>query len=118
MGNTLRIGESQSCIANDRYGLGSVFLRSVPPPTIHIHLHLYSNLASENSPIPSLVTQKDSDPALDGLASPEEARAFELWLRGLWTEKEQRLTRFYEQGRFTSGEGDEGAREVIPIHQL
>ncbi|WWC61097.1 uncharacterized protein I303_103675 [Kwoniella dejecticola CBS 10117] len=101
----------------DWYGLFSVFFRSVPPPTVHIHLHLYSNLTSSTSEVPSLVSKplaagNDQPPSDTGLASPEETRAFELWLRGIWTAKEKRMERFYRDGRFESGEG--GAREVVP----
>nr|XP_018263820.1 acyltransferase [Kwoniella dejecticola CBS 10117]OBR85978.1 acyltransferase [Kwoniella dejecticola CBS 10117] len=104
----------------DWYGLFSVFFRSVPPPTVHIHLHLYSNLTSSTSEVPSLVSKplaagNDQPPSDTGLASPEETRAFELWLRGIWTAKEKRMERFYRDGRFESGEG--GAREVVPVKQ-
>jgi len=104
-------------VAYDRYGLGSVFFRSVPPPTIHIHLHLYSNLSSKDSQIPSLVTKTESGETYDGLATPEEARAFELWLRKLWTEKEERLKSFFENGKFVSSQGGVDAREVVQIRQ-
>jgi hypothetical protein len=49
------------------------------------------------------------------LASKEEARAFELWLRKLWTAKEKRLTGFFHDQQF---EGEDHAREVVPIRQL
>ncbi|WVQ98757.1 hypothetical protein IAU59_005888 [Kwoniella sp. CBS 9459] len=105
----------------DWYGLFSVFFRSVPPPTVHIHLHLYTDLASENSEVPSLIAKPpqlsddDVPPATTGLATAEEARAFELWLRGVWTAKEKRMERFYQNQSFR---GDEGTvREVVPIRQ-
>ncbi|OCF35476.1 acyltransferase [Kwoniella heveanensis BCC8398] len=106
----------------DWYGLFSVFLRSVPPPTVHIHLHLYSNLSSDKSEVPSLVTKQPpagSDavpPATTGLATVEEARAFELWLRGVWTAKEKRMERFYLDQSFHGGEG--AVREVVPVRQI
>lgn len=91
----------------DYYGLFSVFLRSVPPPTVHIHLQLYSNLTSPDCPIPSL-TQKESDQAVD----KEEARAFELWIRKVWQDKEKRMESFYREQRF------DGTVETVPIRQL
>ena len=108
-----------------RYDLLSVFFRSVPPPTVCIHFHLYSNLSSPTSGIPSLITKPLSAddasskdvPADTGLASPAEARAFELWLRKLWTEKEKRMEGFFKTGRFESREG-ENAREIVPVAQL
>ncbi|RSH91971.1 hypothetical protein EHS25_009341 [Saitozyma podzolica] len=92
------------------YGLGSIFFRSVPPPTVHIHLHLYTDLSSPSSPIPSLRTPQ--------LAHPSQARAFELWLRGVWTEKEKRLSRFMKTDQRFVGDGGEQAREVVPIRQV
>ena len=105
----------------------SVFFRSVPPPTVHIHLHIYSDLSSSGSGIPSLISRplttpselrKDDVPSKDtGLATPEEAKAFELWLRRVWTEKEKRMEGFFKNGKFESGEGGENVREVAPIRQ-
>jgi len=106
----------------------SVFFRSVPPPTVHIHLHIYSNLTSPDSVVPSLISKHTDKPQAGGqngvsrthtgIASPEEHRAFELWLRGVWTDKEKRMERFFKEGRFESGEGGENAREVVPIRQM
>ncbi|OCF71829.1 acyltransferase [Kwoniella mangroviensis CBS 8886] len=63
----------------------------------------------------SLSVGDDQPPSDTGIASPEESRAFELWLRGIWTAKEKRMEGFYENQRFESGEG--GAREVIHVKQ-
>ncbi|ORY23045.1 acyltransferase-domain-containing protein [Naematelia encephala] len=113
----------------DHYGLLSVFFRSVPPPTVHLHMHLYSDLSSPDSGIPSLISPRtteiiegegkdDSVPPGDtGLATKEEARAFELWIRDVWTKKEQRMKAFYAEQKFVSSEGGESAREIIPIRQ-
>ncbi|WVQ78295.1 hypothetical protein IAT38_000380 [Cryptococcus sp. DSM 104549] len=99
----------------DWYGLFSVFFQSVPPPTTHIHLHLYSNLSSPDCEIPSLITPTIPDEAVSpdsGIASADEARAFELWLRGVWSAKEKRMEGFYETQHF------EGATEIVPVKQL
>jgi lysocardiolipin and lysophospholipid acyltransferase len=88
----------------DYYGLVSVFFRSVPPPTVHLHLRLYSDLSSPDCGIPSL--QSDGD-----LASPEESRAFELWLRAIWQAKEKRMEGFYKEHRFP------GDSEAFPIRE-
>jgi lysocardiolipin and lysophospholipid acyltransferase len=100
----------------DYFGLLSIFFRSVPPPTVHLHLHLHSGLA--NGDIPSLITETERNenevPGVGevGLASVEEARAFELWLRERWTEKEKRMEGFAENQKF----GD--VKEVVPIRQV
>jgi len=104
----------------DHYGLFSVFWRSVPPPTVHIHLHLYSDLTAPGCEIPSLVIKPQAEvpvdqvPADTGLASPEESKAFERWLRGLWIEKDERMKRFYRDQRFVS---EEKAEEVVAVRQ-
>ncbi len=117
----------RSSLTASRYGLLSVFFRSVPPPTVHVHIHIYSNLSSPDSGIPSLVSKPlctpselgkdDVSPTDTGLATPEESKAFELWLRGVWTEKEKRMEGFFRDQKFESGEGGENAREVVPIRQ-
>ncbi|BEJ18203.1 hypothetical protein CspHIS471_0704800 [Cutaneotrichosporon sp. HIS471] len=70
------------------YGLGSVFLRGVPPPTVRLHLHLYSM-----EELPSLPRPPHNSSEITPLATPEEAREFELWLRNVWIQKEARLER-------------------------
>ncbi|OWZ63284.1 hypothetical protein AYX14_06762 [Cryptococcus neoformans] len=98
------------------YGLFSVFLKSVPPPTVYLHLHLYSHLGERECKIPSLVPRRSSSaPGLStdsGLANAEEARAFELWLRDLWTAKERRMEQFYKSQRF------DGPYDIVPIQQI
>ena len=114
----------------DYYGLGSVFFNSVPPPAVHIHLHLYTDLASSSSEIPSLRPkivqeaesygnggegEEDVDvPPSTGLATPEEQKEFELWLRGVWQAKEKRLAEFSTDQAFTA----HGSPEVVPIKQV
>ncbi|ORX39896.1 acyltransferase-domain-containing protein [Kockovaella imperatae] len=88
------------------YGLASTFFRSVPPPTVHIHMHLYSDLASPSGPIPSLHGESAEIP-------PSESRDFELWMRKLWTDKEKRMEGFYRDQHF---EGSEALS--VPVRQL
>jgi lysocardiolipin and lysophospholipid acyltransferase len=101
----------------DYYGLLSIFFNSVPPPTVHLHLHLHSDLLSEESSgIPSLSSKTPDGPEGErGIASPQEARAFELWLRGKWGEKEQMMEVFSRDQKFT---GSEGGQEVVKIRQV
>jgi hypothetical protein len=94
----------------DYFGLLSIFFRSVPPPTVHLHLHIHSDLG--NGEIPSLITPEEEVRDDTGLASPEEARAFELWLRGKWEEKDKRMEGFARDQKF----GEES--EVVPIRQV
>ncbi|KAK8869793.1 hypothetical protein IAR55_000361 [Kwoniella newhampshirensis] len=56
---------------------------------------------------------EESAPPETGLATPEQSRAFELWLRSVWTEKEKRMEGFYQHQSF-----DEGPTQVVPVKQL
>jgi hypothetical protein len=94
----------------DYFGLLSIFFRSVPPPTVHLHLHIHSDLG--NGEIPSLITPEEEVKDDTGLASPDEARAFELWLRGKWGEKDKRMEGFARDQKF----GVES--EVVKIRQV
>jgi lysocardiolipin and lysophospholipid acyltransferase len=102
---------SRSCRADKRYGLGSVFFRSVPPPTVHMHLRLHKL----PSTIPSLVSEPVAGAisTSQGLAGTSDARAFELWLRERWLEKEKRFKAFTRDHHF---QGD-GGSERIAIRQ-
>jgi len=104
------------------YGLTSVFWKGVPPPVVRVHLKMYSNLASPSSEVPSLLAEDGSGTSA-ALASPEQARAFELWLRGVWGQKEKEVQRFAELSTqaIESGtpeiEENDGPVEVVPIVQ-
>ncbi|GMK59947.1 hypothetical protein CspeluHIS016_0901640 [Cutaneotrichosporon spelunceum] len=89
------------------YGLGSVFLRGVPPPTVRLHLHLYSM-----EEIPSLPRPPHNSSEMTPLATPEEAREFELWLRNVWIQKEARLERMLNDDVDKKLPSTE-----VPIHQ-
>lgn len=127
----------------DYYGLGSIFFRGVPPPTVHIHLHLHTDLSAGESisGIPSLIpnpppsgTSGASTPASDStlptlaqrqedtdaevpLATPDEARAFELWLRKQWIRKDERLKDFAQGEKYTFEEEKQGV-EVFELRQV
>ncbi|WOO79711.1 putative acyltransferase CST26 [Vanrija pseudolonga] len=97
----------------DWYSLPSIFFRGVAPPTIRLHLRLYSDLTSPNCAIPSLKAARTAD----GLASEAETRAFELWLRQRWQEKEARLEQTSKLSPFEA-EGGGSKAQVVPIRQL
>ncbi len=99
-----------------------------------MHFHLHDNLSSPDCPIPSLIpkcTPADTGDTITagtaapaaaaaaaedpGLATPDEARAFELWLRKTWTEKEKRMVAFHEHQAFP--EGKDGV-EVFAVRQV
>lgn len=92
------------------YSLTSVFFRSVPPPTVRIHLHLYSNLGKPGGEVPAL-----SDVKVGEAATPEETRDFELWLRGTWAKKEAMLEQWSHEPPVPSPSTD---CEIVPVKQL
>lgn len=131
-------GVTRGGYAQEWYGLTSVFIKGIPPPTIHIHLRMV-DLRTEKIPgvvdqsdvrkgvdtevsdtTPLLVDQPTAGPAhptsIPGLASEKEAKAFNGWLRGRWGDKEVLLDRFTRTGGFTvrpGGEADEVERRGL-----
>lgn len=92
------------------YSLTSVFFRSVPPPTVRIHLHLYSDLGKKAGVVPAV-----TDLASGEAASPEEIHAFELWLRSTWAKKEAMLEQWSHEPPLPKA----GPKfEVVPVQQL
>lgn len=73
-----------------------------------MHLHLYS--ASE---IPSLPKQSVDAYATTPVATPQEAKDFELWLRGVWAKKEKRL-----EHMLSDAADEKPPSAVVPISQL
>jgi lysocardiolipin and lysophospholipid acyltransferase len=141
-------GVTRGGYAQEWYGLTSVFIKGIPPPTIHIHLRMV-DLRTEEIPgvtarapdtrkvengkatdtTPLLVDQPTAGPAhptsIPGLATEKEAKAFNIWLRKRWGDKEVLLDRFTRTGGFAvrDGEVDEverrglvsGEAVVVPI---
>ncbi len=119
---------------HDRYNLTSVFTHGVPPPSIHLHLRMIdpardgvpglepvlpAHKAPETaSPAPRVDAAAPATPPAIGLATPDEATAFNLWLRERWAEKDRMLDHFAAHGAFEhTGEPLRGAQPnvVMPI---
>ncbi|EKM83713.1 hypothetical protein AGABI1DRAFT_32690 [Agaricus bisporus var. burnettii JB137-S8] len=87
------------------YTLRSIFLDGVPPPAIHIHMRLFD--VREDMPIGDLsasvlnadVSAKD---AVEVDIPEEEKARFDLWLRNLWNEKDESITKYHETGNLNS----------------
>ncbi|KAG6900157.1 hypothetical protein C0993_002086 [Termitomyces sp. T159_Od127] len=84
----------------DYYTLRSIFMDGVPPPVIHIHLKMFNvathlpigDLTSDTR-IPYELSRQDENVL-------EEKKAFDVWLRELWQEKDILITRFLETRSF------------------
>ncbi|KAF5368472.1 hypothetical protein D9758_002417 [Tetrapyrgos nigripes] len=89
------------------YTLRSMFFDGTAPPALHIHLRMFDVAA--DVPIGDLSA---TNPAVDVEPSPEkstveveipevEKTTFDLWLRELWREKDESITRWHEKEKFS-----------------
>ncbi|KAJ7130090.1 acyltransferase-domain-containing protein [Mycena crocata] len=85
------------------FTLRSIFLHGVPPPAIHMHLRMWD--VSTDVPIGDL--SKTNPTVVPHAGSPVEVEipetekaAFDLWLRELWREKDESITRWFDRASF------------------
>ncbi|THU94849.1 hypothetical protein K435DRAFT_151938 [Dendrothele bispora CBS 962.96] len=89
------------------YTLRSMFLDGVAPPALHIHLRMFD--VAKDVPIGDLT---GSNPTAAPETSPNkhtvevdipeiERESFDLWLRQLWQEKDESITRWLEKEKFS-----------------
>ncbi|KAG8219973.1 acyltransferase-domain-containing protein [Butyriboletus roseoflavus] len=82
------------------YTLRSIFCDRVPPPVVHMHLRIFDvakdvpicNISESIIPNGSANTRAELD-----LSEPDKA-VFDIWLRKLWSEKDDYITKFLETG--------------------
>ena len=99
------------------YTLRSIFMDGVPPPAVHIHLRTFDVVSGV--PIGAVPTKKYTangllnqyPPEVD--ISEEEKEQFDVWLRELWQEKDESVTRFLETESFSKGR--QGTAVEIPL---
>lgn len=97
------------------YSLRSIFFDRVPPPIIHVHLRMFN--VAQDVPIGDLCASKGSSNghATEVDFSEEEKQKFDLWLRDLWRDKDQLITKFLETDSFTAGKSDAPTKVEIPL---
>lgn len=83
------------------YTLRSIFFNGVPPPAVHMHLRLFD--ARADIPIGDLsASVSNSDVAAKNAVEvdipAEEKEKFDVWLRDLWREKDEAITKYHENG--------------------
>ncbi|EGO00364.1 hypothetical protein SERLA73DRAFT_180941 [Serpula lacrymans var. lacrymans S7.3] len=87
------------------YTLRSIFLDRTPPPVIHMHLRMFD--VARDVPIGDIsTTNPDAIPnsgAVEVDFPEHEKVEFDLWLRKLWTEKDEFITKFHSTPSFPSG---------------
>ncbi|KAF9243936.1 acyltransferase-domain-containing protein [Melanogaster broomeanus] len=92
------------------YTLRSIFCDRIPPPVVHIHLRTFD--VAKDVPIGDI---SESDPgvipngtggagAVEVDFSEYEKTIFDMWLRRLWTEKDEYITKFLERDTTPSGQ--------------
>ncbi|KAG6861205.1 hypothetical protein C0995_002554 [Termitomyces sp. Mi166 len=84
----------------DYYTLRSIFMDGVPPPVIHIHLKMFD--VATGVPIGDLTsnTHISYESSRQDAEIFEEKKAFDVWLRELWQEKDDLITKFLQTGSF------------------
>jgi len=93
----------------DYYTLRSIFINGVAPPVIHIRLKMFD--VAKDIPIgdmsakPTLVSGAPSNHTAEVDIPEQEKEVFDTWLRELWQEKDERVTRFFETTSFRPGSG-------------
>jgi len=88
----------------DYYTLRSIFCDGVAPPVIHMHLRLFNVTTdvpigdlstTQSTKIPNGSTNGD---AVEVDIPPREKAVFDEWLRNLWQEKDEFITRYLSSG--------------------
>ncbi|KAF8140072.1 acyltransferase-domain-containing protein [Boletus edulis] len=82
------------------YTLRSIFCDRVPPPVVHMHLRIFD--VAKDVPIGNALNSIISNGSANNLAeldlSEREKDTFDIWLRKLWSEKDDFITYFLETG--------------------
>jgi len=87
------------------YTLRSIFMDRIPPPAVHIHLRMFD--VASGVPIGDMSASRAIvDGPLNETAGKveipdREKEKFDLWLRELWQEKDESITRFLETALFS-----------------
>jgi len=87
------------------YSLRSIFFDRVPPPVIHVHLRVFNiqdvpigDISASNR---TVIPNGTSNGQVEVDIPEKEKEKFDLWLRELWRDKDQLITRFLATGHFT-----------------
>lgn len=87
-----------------------MFFDGVPPPVVHMHIRLFNVRElpiGDFSDKPITLANKN---AVDVEIPELEKTKFDIWLRELWREKDESITRFFESGRFSS--------KQLPVYKI
>lgn len=81
-----------------------MFFDGVPPPVVHMHIRLFSVREMPIGDLSDKPSTWASKLVVDVEIPESEKTEFDVWLRELWQEKDESITRFFESGRFSSKE--------------
>ncbi|KAG9314536.1 acyltransferase-domain-containing protein [Chiua virens] len=80
------------------YTLRSIFCDRVPPPVVHMHLRIFD--VAKDVPIGNISRLSVANGSLNDSAefdiSEREKAIFDMWLRKLWSDKDDYITKFSE----------------------
>ncbi|PWN50630.1 acyltransferase-domain-containing protein [Violaceomyces palustris] len=108
------------------YTLRSIFMQSVPPPSVHLHISMTRltepsaadgdhYLSKSSSTLETLLSNGDTPPlgrlpksaedasSAFGESTAREKQAFDDWLTKVWIKKDAIMARFYRDGDFIGG---------------
>lgn len=101
------------------YTLRSIFLDGISPPAIHMHIRLFD--ITQAVPIGTVAKTKSTNEIwkreqnLNVDIPSEEKEIFDLWLRELWQEKDESISRFHETGGFMQGTAIPSPTIEVPV---
>ena len=94
--------------AQSYYTLSSIYSGDGAPPTVHMHLRSFDLAQVPIGIVDAALSPDEADEAV----TADERKAFDVWTRERWTEKDELLDEFYKAGEFPA---EEGQRVEIPI---
>jgi len=97
------------------YTLRSIFCDRVPPPAIHMHIRRFN--VARDVPIGDLTsssagTNPKGDKSQEIEIPEAEKETFDLWLRGLWREKDKSMVKYFDSESFVD---DKSKQVEIPV---
>ncbi|KIJ68231.1 hypothetical protein HYDPIDRAFT_24530 [Hydnomerulius pinastri MD-312] len=85
------------------YTLRSIFCDRIPPPVVHMHLRIFD--VAKDVPIgdistsnPAAIPNGFGESSIEVDCPESEKTTFDLWLRKLWTDKDEYITKVLEVG--------------------
>ncbi|CAN3483553.1 2-acyl-1-lysophosphatidylinositol acyltransferase [Diutina catenulata] len=95
-------------LGEDKFSLKRFYIRGYGPPRINYYVDAW-----KISDIPLGRETEDVDDA-----DPEDLKAFDKWLSGVWYEKDKRMKKFYEEGGFVPKDGEKSVEAPFGLYSV